>query len=390
MKILHLIGVILLPLTFLSCEVNVKGGEEIRTTPESIEASAAMGSYGVDLTANCAWVAETTGTDGNEVEWITLSKTKGNGSADITVRIFENKYNEKRNAEIVFTTGTGKKATVSVTQAGQAGGEDMKSIDLRVGTYNLRMSSLDNDDPVNKWSVRKERLKTSIKENGFDIFGVQEVDLATQQWLKDNFGSEYECWFFSPYSQAGTGDKAQGILFKKDKLSISDKHFFWASETPQTCSVNDTGSSGNFRRGGHCAMFTHKETGIKFLFMNTHACLNKEPNAKYAYIYQEQEKLCNPNGLPSLFVGDMNARPDYEAPATYKKWWSDSYETAAKKSGATLSYNAFNSPTGKYRIDYIYHRGSIQVKEFCINNKLYDNLYPSDHFPLWADITISR
>lgn len=72
------------------------------------------------------------------------------------------------------------------------------------------------------------------------------------------------------------------------------------------------------------------------------------------------------------------------------KWWSDSYETAAKKSGATMSYNAFNSPTGKYRIDYIYHRGNIQVKEFCINNKLYDNLYPSDHFPLWADITISR
>ena len=97
MKILHLIGAILLPLAFLSCEGNVKEGEEIRTTPESIEAAAAMGSYGVELTANCAWTAETTSTDGNAAEWITLSKAKGNGSADITVRIFENKYNEKRN-----------------------------------------------------------------------------------------------------------------------------------------------------------------------------------------------------------------------------------------------------------------------------------------------------
>ena len=101
-----------------------------------------------------------------------------------------------------FLVGKAVKATVNVTQAGASGGEDMSSADLRVGSSNLRMSSLDDSDAQNKWSVRKSRLLTSIKENDFDIFGVQEVDLTTQQWLRDNLGSEFECWFFSPYAQS--------------------------------------------------------------------------------------------------------------------------------------------------------------------------------------------
>lgn len=390
MKILHLLGSFLLPMTFLSCEGNVIGESEIHVTPSVLEAEARMGTYKIEIATDGPWTAEILDEEGSPAGWIALSKTQGSGSAELSVRVFENIYNEMRTAEIVFSGPSGNKAVLPVTQAGQDGGKDKSSIDLRVGTYNLRMSSLDNDDPVNKWSVRKERLAKSIEENGFDIFGVQEVDLATQQWLKDSFGDKYECWFFSPYAQSGTGDKAQGILFRKDLLTISGKHFFWASETPQTCSVNDKGDRGNFRRGGHCAIFTHKGTGMRFLFMNTHACLNREPNSKYAYVYREQEKSCNPEGLPSLFVGDMNARPEYEAPATYREWWSDSFDTAEKKSGATFSYNAFNSPAGKYRIDYIYHKGNIKVKELCIDNKLYDNLYPSDHFPLRADITIEQ
>ncbi|MGN1234144.1 MAG: BACON domain-containing protein, partial [Candidatus Cryptobacteroides sp.] len=251
-----LCGCMMIPLTLLSCGGSVDGSGEIAVAPYNVQAAAELSTYELNVVADCSWTAEIQSADEVSADWLSLSKTKGTGDAKLSLRVFENKYSSERKAVVNFLVGETVKATVNVTQAGVSGGEDMSSADIRVGSYNLRMSSLDDSDAQNKWSVRKNRLLTSIKENDFDIFGVQEVDLTTQKWLKDNLGSEYECWFFSPYAQSGTGDKAQGILFRKNKLSISDKHYFWASDTPETCSVNDTGDSGNFRRGGHCAIFT--------------------------------------------------------------------------------------------------------------------------------------
>ena len=74
-----------------------------------------------------------------------------------------------------------------------------------------------------------------------------------------------------------------------------------------------------------------------------------------------------------------------------KTYWKDSYDTAQKKSGASGSYNGFNSVSGKYRIDFIYHRGGgIVVEDFTISNKLYDGKYASDHFPVIVNCKISK
>ena len=383
-------GCMMMTLTLLSCGGSVDGSGEIAVAPYTLQAASGLSTYDLDVVADCSWTAEIQSADEVEADWLTLSKRKGTGDAKLTLRVFENKYSSERKAVVNFLVGEAVKATVNVTQAGASGGEDMSSADLRVGSYNLRMSSLDDSDAQNKWSVRKNRLLTSIKENDFDIFGLQEVSTASQDWLKSNFGDTYDFWFFSPYSQGGSGDKAQGIAFRKSRFSGSDKHFFWASNTPESCTENDTGSQGNYKRGGICGTFTEKATGISFFFMNTHACLNREPNDAYAGVYVDMEKKYNTENLPSFFVGDMNSRPEYAAIATYREWWKDSYETAARRSGASNSYNAYSNAAGKYRIDYIFVRGKVQVDEFCINNTLYDNRYPSDHFPLWADVCITK
>ena len=127
--------------------------------------------------------------------------------------------------------------------------------------------------------------------------------------------------------------------------------------------------------------------------MNSRAgrSLNSEPNAAYAGVYIDQEKRFNAGGLPSFFVGDMNARPEYAATATYKTYWKDSYDTAEKKSGASGSYNGYSSISGKYRIDYVYYKGSgIIGKDLTISNKLYDGKYASDHFPVIVNCKISK
>ena len=389
-RLLKALASLVFPAMLLSCDGGIRADESLSVNPDILEVEAELASYTLSVAADCGWTAEIIAENGADASWLSLSKSKGQGSAQLGLRVFANPYNAQRKAEIRFSSAGGSTASVAVIQKAAEGGEDMSSINMRVGSYNIRMSTLSESDPANAWAERSKRLLTSIKENDFDIFGLQEVSTASQDWLKSNFGDTYDFWFFSPYSQGGSGDRAQGIAFRKSRFSGSDKHFFWASNTPESCTENDTGSQGNFKRGGICGTFTEKATGISFFFMNTHACLNREPNDAYAGVYVDMEKKYNAENLTSFFVGDMNSRPEYAAIATYREWWKDSYETAARRSGASNSYNAYSNAAGKYRIDYIFVRGKVQVDEFCINNTLYDNRYPSDHFPLWADVCITK
>ena len=263
---------------------------------------------------------------------------------------------------------------------------------FRLGSYNLRMGHLDTDDD-NKWPVRRHRLMASIAVSAFDVAGLQEVNTQMQSDLREEFGKEYSFWFFSPYSQDGVGDKAHGIMFRSSMFEISGKRFFWVSDTPDVCSVNDTGPGGNFRRGGCCAVLTHKPTGIRFFLLCTHACYNKEPNARYAHVYRQMEERYNTEDLPSFMVGDMNAGPDEAASVTFREYWRDAYLTidASLRTGLQNTYNDYEYPSGSDRIDYIYYRGAgVEPLSYHCDGTLYAGKYASDHFPIMLDLRIEK
>lgn len=273
-----------------------------------------------------------------------------------------------------------------------SGRTERSVLEFRLGSYNLRMEHLDTDDD-NRWTARRPRLMESIRLQSFDVAGLQEVNSMMQADLEEEFGKIYTFWFFSPYSQDGVGDKAHGIMFRSSEYLISDKRFFWASDTPDVCSVTDIGPKGNYRRGGCCAVLTHISSGIRFFLMCTHACYNDGPNARYASVYRAMESRYNPERLPSFFVGDMNADPGSEASQAYRNYWNDSFLMAhgASRTGLQNTYNGYEYPSGSNRIDYIYFRGEgIKVKSYGCDGSLYDRRFASDHFPITADIRIAR
>jgi endonuclease/exonuclease/phosphatase family metal-dependent hydrolase len=267
-----------------------------------------------------------------------------------------------------------------------------KSLEFRLGSYNLRLSALDTD-PDNRWSVRKPRLMDSIRNCAFDVAGLQEVSIQMKTDLNEQLGDTYSFWFFSPYSQSGEGEKSHGIMFRTSDFSISGKHFFWVSDTPEECSLADVGPRGNYRRGGCCAVLKHKSSGIRFFLMSTHACFNEEPNARYAQVYSLMEKRYNPDALPSFFVGDMNAVPAADASNMFRKYWNDACSTvdASMRTGLQNTFNGYIHPLGSSRIDYIYFRGTgIEIRSYTCDGSLYGGRYASDHFPISADIKITR
>lgn len=279
---------------------------------------------------------------------------------------------------------------MTAASSASVSGSALPSMSFRLGTYNLRMSYLDTAGD-NVWSVRRPRLMESIRKCAFDVAGLQEVDLRLQADLRAEFGDVYSFWFFSPYSQDGVGDKAHGIMFRTSCFEISEKRFFWTSDTPEVCSMTDVGPKGAYRRGGCCAVLTHIPSGIRFFLMCSHASYNEAPNLRYAGIYRSMESEYNPEGLPSFFVGDLNTAPDSESSRLYRSYWNDSCLAVDRSSrtGIENTYNGYECPEGRSRIDYLYYRGKgIDVRSYNCDGSLYGGLYASDHFPVTAVIRI--
>ena len=367
--------------------------EEISVAPLEIEATASLASYVMEVSSNARWTVSMAGKNGTEISWATLSRTSGNGNQQVSVRVNENKYSEPRSATILFETAGGKTAEVTLTQLTNEVGEEVPEDDiLCVGSYNLRMSHLDKGD--NAWDERKERLKSSLMACPFDVFGIQEVDDKMQAWLNSELSSKYSFKYFSPYAKDGKGTRAQGIGYRKDIFTMIEWHFFWACDTPDVMTQNDKGSEGNFNRGGCCCILTHKETGRKIFVMNNHGCLNDQSNIDAAPVYVQMEKKYNKEGLPSFFVGDMNAKQSNEEGSvymTYASYWIDSFLKAVKRTGVVGTYNGFKHPTGSSRIDYVFYRGEgISPQLYHCDNSLYGGLYASDHFPVWVEFKIKK
>lgn len=379
----------------LSCSEEGSGvAVTVDIDPKELIAPNTMSSQSLNVISNGSWTLSVTSETGDPISWAVPNKTSGNGDTKVSVMVYANKYSNDRKAMFKVTSSSGVTAQAVLTQSGDNNSNvDDSQIEVRVGTYNLRMSTLDSKDNDNKWSVRKPRLMKSIEDCDFDVFGVNEVDDQIQKDLNTEFGHIYTCRFFSPYSQTGVGNKAQGILYKTDEFTLSDWNFFWPSNNPHDMSTNDTGGNGSFSRGGCCAILTHKGTGIKFFLMVTHGFLNAEPRETFAYVYEDMEKKFNTKGYPSLFVGDMNASPTSAPARKYKEYWKDVYEnlTTDKREGAIGTFNGFNLNVNlatASRIDHIYYRGQITPLSYMCLDKKYDGFWPSDHLPVYSDMII--
>ena len=363
------------------------GNESIEVSIAEINAPASLNTQKIEIKANCDWELSLEDENGNVPTWITTDKTIGRGDYTVNLKIYANKFKNDRQAVLYVNSVKGQTSkSVVIRQEGDKSSDiEDSEITVKVGSYNLRISTMDGGD--NDWSKRKERVRQSILENDFSFFGVQECDSRLQTDLKSLVGNIYECKFFSPYSQTGNGEKAQGLLYKKDEYELSDWKFFWPSANPDQMSTNDTGSEGNFSRGGCCGILTHKSSGVKIFIMVTHGCLNNESNNKCAPVYAEMEKKYNTKQYPSFFVGDMNAKPADFPSTEYRKHWKDTYLelTADKISGPTGTYNGFDldkNMASAPRIDYIYCKGNAEPQKYICNANKYGGFYPSDHLPI--------
>ncbi len=252
----------------------------------------------------------------------------------------------------------------------------------RIMSFNLRCKS----DPEGSINNRSEIAVAVIDQYAPDSFGVQE---ATPKWLRiidRKLGDRYDRVgqardFFGPFSEYSC------VYYLKDKYNLVDSGTFWLSETPyKKYSVSYDSAC---RRIATWAVLEDKETGEKYTHINTHLdhVLESTRESQCKVLLNEMEKLQTQGTV--VISGDFNTYNDGDVYAAMLKGTDDAGVTAENAdSGITFHSYGKKKDEGQGPIDFIFVTKDTKVENYRIIRDTAKGMYPSDHYPIVADVII--
>lgn len=285
-----------------------------------------------------------------------------------------------------------------------------KELNLRVGTYNVwahyaRQGLVKKGKALEarSWDNSKEAVAELIVKLDCDLLGMQEVsgvcrdDLA--KLVKKAGGKQYKLWWLNTYPEGHRREVGNAIFYNKKNLKLENQAIYYLSPTPEVMSKG--WDEKRYYRAALATVVTHKKSGKKFYFIATHGPLAKGAKGPAGDVLVEIDKKYNKEGLPTIVLGDMNSRPGDPFHLNMTKYYEDAFIVAEKKCGTVGTFNSAagsdkNFKLSHRRIDHIYvhstDKGAIKVKSYEVNRDKAEingvKVYPSDHNPVIADITI--
>ena len=253
---------------------------------------------------------------------------------------------------------------------------------LNMMSFNIRLS-LDSDNE-NSWNNRKEDALALMTYYHPDIMGVQE---AVPQQMKDIKNG------LKGYNFVGVGrddgkDKGEysAIFYDTTKLEVLQSGTFWLSPTPD---VPSKGWDAALNRICTYALFKTKKDGKKFWTFNLHFDhIGNVARVNSSKLILEKMKSFNTKNYPIILSGDFNLTEDSEPIQILSKSLDNTYyHSKTPHYGPKGTYQAFDvTVPPKDRIDYIFVKGFETLSTRTINDRRENLLYPSDHFPITAEL----
>lgn len=255
---------------------------------------------------------------------------------------------------------------------------------LKVMTFNLRFAS---QSKPNSWPERRPVMKECIAEADADIFGTQE---GVYEQLKDIEKDSPQYRWLGLGRDGGSRGEFMAIYYKHDRFEPLEYDHFWLSDTPNVIASTTWGNSN--RRMVTWIRFLDKKSSRQFYFINTHFDHQIQPaREKSAALLKEKIQGLKAD-LPLILLGDFNAKAGankaYEI-LTEGDFLKDTWHTAKEKRGEIVAtFHNFRGPSaGDNRIDWILGR-DIQTTWTSILTCARNGQYPSDHFPVIAEIVL--
>lgn len=250
---------------------------------------------------------------------------------------------------------------------------------MKVMSFNLLCAGREEK----QWFKRIPLVVRTIRKADPDTFGVQEAHIG---WMRALRGA------FPDYAYVGIGrdngknlGEFSAVFYKKEKYKLLDKGNFWLSETPEQ---PGKGWDAACIRICSYAKLQEKASGIAFVHMNTHldhvGVLAMQNGAELI-----AARAAAFGDLPVVLTGDFNVTPDSAPCQAIRDGGFADARDCAKVTDYDYTFHNYQPEESTHHatIDYIFVKGDIQVRSLKVIRKKIDGLYPSDHFPVLADLS---
>jgi endonuclease/exonuclease/phosphatase family metal-dependent hydrolase len=286
--------------------------------------------------------------------------------------------------------------------------------ELRVMTYNVRIDHTEDQGNQHAWALRKKMVAGLVSAYSPDLLALQEVNEAQHYDLRELLPN----YTFTGYPVGQGIPSEERLLFAYNpvRLALNESAVFSLSPTP---SQPTKAWDARYARACVYGKFFDRLTKRFLVVLNTHldhmGQIARAESVKLIVQLQENLALL----YPRVILGDFNFYPEMGGDHLYAMMTSS---TAGLHDVRDLTQEPSYGPDGSWmgweyektrseegtvghRIDHIFAAGAIQVIRCGVLggtidqsgqlipdfSNTYDNntrLFPADHLPLIADITL--
>jgi len=261
---------------------------------------------------------------------------------------------------------------------------------LRVMTFNIRYDF--DSDGANRWRHRVDLVARTIEASEAHVVCLQEDKRHQIEDLEEALDGF--AFIGRGRNASGSGERCS-ILVDTDRFRVRDSGDFWLSDTPDVPGSNTWGD-----RYPRKATWAHLEPksarGKHLVVINTHlpngdrAAYLREKGAQVIAEWIEARVGEASDDVSVIVTGDFNA--DAEGSDPYDTMTGlglrDAWVEARPQDPSPGTYNGFRGMRTRSRIDWILVGGPTRVLQAAKIDEPIDGRYPSDHYPVLADVEI--
>lgn len=254
---------------------------------------------------------------------------------------------------------------------------------LTVATYNIRFDN--PNDTGNLWKDRSSHLCNLLLFHQIELFGTQEGLIHQLEDIKSSIGFQY---VGLGRDKGGKEGEFSAIFFNPNKLKLLDHGTFWLSETPD---VPSKGWDAALNRVCTWGKFKSSKGKVFFVFNVHYDHIGQKAREESSRLVLQKISEINATKLPIILMGDFNVTPEnaaYETVIQQSNLQDSRLISSIPSIGNQGTFNGFNwdkLPEGI--IDHIFVSPKIKVNRHGILTDNYGKKYPSDHFPVIAELS---
>jgi endonuclease/exonuclease/phosphatase family metal-dependent hydrolase len=260
---------------------------------------------------------------------------------------------------------------------------------VHVTSFNIRYGTA--DDGGDAWPHRKELVYGVIRGQDSDFVGLQEALRFQIDAIRESVPD---------YDEVGVGrddgkeaGEYSAILYKSDRWRAEDSGTLWLSDTPDVPGSMTWGNE--ITRIATWARFVEIETGRAVWLFNTHFDHVSQPSREKSAELLASRIAQRGSDDPVIVTGDFNAGEANPAILYLKNATKrspvtlvDTFRVAHPDEQPVGTGGGFEGLRDGPKIDYVFAEPDAKVRKAGIIRDHRNGRYPSDHFPVYAEITL--